>query len=80
MIMMIMIMMVIIVTATNDETGDVSEVEYSDDYDDDGDGRDVIIMDSHCLPRGSCERNELLPTHTIIKTQQWTSFTNILDS
>ena len=54
-----------------DEIDDVSEVEYGDDYDDDGDDRDVIIMDSHCLPRGSCERNELLPTHTIIKTQQW---------
>ena len=70
--MMIMIMIVIIVMAKNDEIDDVSEVENGDEYDDDGDDRDVIIMDSHCLPRGSCERNELLPTYTIIKTQQWT--------
>ena len=50
------------VMAKSDVIDDVSEVEDGDDYDDDGDDRDVIIMDSHCLPRGSCEQNELLPT------------------
>ena len=59
--MMVMIMIVIIVMAKNDEIDYVSEVEYGDDYDDGGDNRSVIIMDSHCLPR-ACERNELLPT------------------
>ena len=60
--MMIMIMIVKIVMAKNDEIDYVSEVEYGDDYDDGGDNRSVIIMDSHYLPRGACERNELLPT------------------
>ena len=46
-------------------------MENGDDYDVDGYDRDVIIMDSHCLPR-ACEQNELLPTFNIIKTQQWT--------
>ena len=43
-------------------------MEYVDENNVDGYDRDVIIMDSHCLPRGACERNELLPTYTIIKT------------
>ena len=59
--MMIMIMTVIIVMAKDDEIDNVSEVEYGDDYDDGGDNRSVIIIDSHCLPR-ACEQNELLPT------------------
>ena len=75
--MTIMIMIVIIVMAKNDEIDDVSDVTRMrwstvDDYDYDGDDRDMIIMDSLCLPRGACERNELLPTLNIIKTQQWT--------
>ena len=64
--------------AKSDVIDDVNEVEYDDD--DDGDDRDVIIMDSHCLPRGWCERNELLPTYTIIKTQQWMRLHKFLDS
>ena len=47
-------------------------MEYVDENNVDGYDRDVIIMDSHYLPRGAYERNELLPTLNIIKTQQWT--------